>query len=1068
VEGPTQASAPQQPRHGRPRLFSIAPGDPFLPRIAHALLDGRIVDGFSRASGPLAMAAVTILVPTRRAARALRPLIAAAWGEGSALLPDIRPLGEFEDQPFDPPTPDGAEAAGMSEGAPPVGVAQRLLALAPLVERWRRLTPQSLETAAPGGMVLPASKADAIWLARELAALLDESETQEANLAALAALGAQADIADWWRMTAQFLAIIDENWPAFLTAANRINPARHRTMMIDAFRHRLETGPQDRVIIAAGSTGSIPATARLLATIARMPNGAVILPGFDADLPPEARDALAEADDPSCAGHPQYGLSRLLQSLQATADDVCPLGAPPSPLAHRAKLVSLAMLPAAVTDIWAASPLAAKDQRAALDAVTLVEAANERDEALAIAAVLRQAAAVPGKTAALVTPDRALARRVSAELARFAITADDSGGTPLTTRWPGSFLMRAADCLFTPGDGLALLSLLKHPLFRLGMPRGHARAIAEQFELFVLRGRNGRPALGRLSDELRKAQRHHAEHPHPSTVLKRLPAQAVSALDAFATALDAAISSEAALRDDASVAPLAHWLRSLVAVAENLASDGSGGFGGLYAGEDGRKLATALRDLIAAGDTFELAARDVPDVLAALLSGEIVKPQPGGHPRIFIWGQLEARLQHVDLMVLGGLNEGVWPQVAETGPFLSRLMQRECHLEPPERRIGQAAHDFEQFMGAGEVVLSRALHLGDAPSEPSRWLQRMLAVADADEVAAMRARGASLLASSRGLDAPAPDAPEAGFAPRPEPRPPLAMRPRHFSVSEIETLRRDPYAAFARKVLRLEPLEALIADPGPRERGTLYHEILHDAAREPLDFTAPDAEKGLLRIADAAFMRAELPGEISALWWARFAELVPHIVAFEAARSLVLARRQPEEQSARHPVGATGVTLSAKADRIDIGTDGFPRLIDFKSGTTPSKGDIQRLHAPQLPLEIALVANGAFGPGIGGGTQQALIVRLSDKGGFVVDDIGKAGTGTVDINALGDDAWQALQRLLHFFNDPQNGYVSRAFPARNHGRMAREAPYDHLARVFEWSATGGDSDDEGDDAEDAE
>ena len=443
--------------------------------------------------------------------------------------------------------------------------------------------------------------------------------------------------------------------------------------------------------------------------------------------------------------------------------------------------------------------------------VTIVEAANEREEALTIAVALRQAIETPDATAALVTPDRILARRVAAELKRFDIEANDSGGTALTATMPGSFLLRLVEALYGAShhgesDPLAILALIKHPLFCCGNPRAAMRDLAEKFELYVLRGRNGRPKLAALSHELAAAHQDHNKQNHKPRALKLVSANAITKLTEFTAKFDKIAA--AALFEGAR--PLGEILTSLVLVMETCATNHEGSFAKLYDDEAGNSLAKALRALIEAGADFTLSQREVPDVLRALLSGETVKPRPGGHARLFIWGTLEARLQTIDTVILGGLNEGTWPSVPDSGPFLSRLMSQEIALEPPERRIGQSAHDFEQLLGQKNVIISRSLRSEGAPSEPARWLQRIMAVAGEAEINAIKARGQTLLDLTRRIDI----APPQDTVKRPEPSPPLAKRPKEFSVTDIETLRRDPYASYARKILKLCPLEDLIADPG--------------------------------------------------------------------------------------------------------------------------------------------------------------------------------------------------------------------------------------------------------------
>ena len=483
---------------GSRRVFSIPPGAPFLPTLADALLAGRLVPGFRFDGDPLALADVTIYVPTRRAARALRGAFVDSLGGRSAILPVIRPLGEFDEDEaaFE------AEASAAIDLAPPIGAIERLLLLAPLVRAWKRNLPAHVAAMFDEEIVVPASAADAIWLARDLARLMDEIETEDSDWTRLADL-VTGNLAGWWQVTLSFLGIVTDAWPNFLVERDHSNPAAHRNALIRLEAARLKRNPPVGPVIAAGSTGSIPATAELLAVVASLPNGAVVLPGLDRMLDEPSFAAIAAPGArPALLGHPQYGLAKLIGKIGVLRADVEEVVAAETPLAIRAALVGEALRPAETTELWAETRarFATADIPEAFAEVTLVEAASERDEAVAIAVALKTAVEEPGQRAALVTGDRALARRVSVELQRFGVVADDSGGTPLANSPAASLLRLALEAVFRPGDPVGLLSLLKHPLLGLGLERANVRNAAGLVELVALRGGTGRPDIVSLPD----------------------------------------------------------------------------------------------------------------------------------------------------------------------------------------------------------------------------------------------------------------------------------------------------------------------------------------------------------------------------------------------------------------------------------------------------------------------------------------------------------------------------------------------------------------------------------------
>ncbi|RWO23973.1 double-strand break repair protein AddB [Mesorhizobium sp.] len=1037
---------------GSRRVFSIPPGAPFLPTLAEALLSGRLVSGFRFDGDPLALADATIYVPTRRAARALRCVFVDCLGGRSAILPVVRPLGEFDEDEaaFE------ADASAAIDLAPPIAAIERLLLLAPLVRAWKRRLPAHVAALFDEEIVVPASAADAIWLARDLARLMDEIETEGTDWTRLADL-VTGNLAGWWQVTLDFLSIVTENWPNLLEERNRSNPAAHRNALIRLEAARLKRNPPTGPVIAAGSTGSIPATAELLAVIAGLPSGAVVLPGLDLMLDEPSFQAIAvPGARPALLGHPQYGLAKLIGKIGVLRGDVEEIAVAERPLALRAALVGEALRPAETTELWVETRarFTSGDITEAFAEVTLLEAAGERDEAVAIAVALKRAVEQPGQRAALVTGDRALARRVSVELLRFGVVADDSGGTPLINTPAAGLLRLALQAAFRPGDPVAVLSLLKHPLLGLGLERTSVRHAAEIVELVALRGGTGRPDVASLP-ELFDARLTGLGSPRPPFWFSRLTVRNIEGARELLVRLAAALAPLTAFRSHAE-ADLAELTRASVVALESLGRTADGSLSEFYADDAGEKLAELLRGLVAASASFSFAADEWPDVMEALIAPETVKPAQGTDRNIAIWGALEARLQNVDTLVIGGLNEGVWPRKPESDRFMSRLMKTGIDLEPPERRIGLAAHDFQMAMGAKQVVLARSARSGDAPAVPSRWLQRLLTFIGKDHAAVLRRRGDEFVSWARALDA----GERRDFAPRPQPKPPLDVRPQHFSVTEIETLRRDPYAIYARRILRLMPLDPVIRDPGAAERGTLFHAILHLFSRTVADPLVPEALDGLIAAGRECFAEAALPPDVEAVWWPRFEKLAAGIIEWERGRAFAVTMRHAEEHAEKTGVGQSGVTLSGYADRVDLLAGGMADILDYKTGSSPSKAQAHTLLSPQLALEGALLRRGAF-KGLGAREpSQLAFIRLKPNGEVFEESILEYNRKPRTAADLAEEAWARLEKLLIHYANPATGYLSRALPFRE---GETDGDYDHLARVLEWSA-GGDADDEGGEA----
>ena len=1059
---------------GPNRLFSIPPGVPFLRTLATSLCEGRLVESFRfDPADPLALADVTVFVPTRRAARALRSEFVERLGGRSTILPVIRPLGEIDDDAgfFEPAVPAALDLD------PPIGSVSRLMELARLVLAWKAALPAAVSAVhADNPLIAPASPADAVWLARGLADLIEVMETEECPWASLEKLDA-ADHAAWWQLTLEFLRIATDYWPKRLGELRRSSPAAHRNAILRAEARRMSANPPEGPVIVAGSTGSLPATADLIAAVMGLDAGAVVLPGLDHMMADEhwplvlaapAGDRIVARDDPATRTHPQYGLCRLLETLGLGREDAVELAAPPGALAERARLVSLALLPAQATPAWARQG-ETSEMDAALAEVGLIEAANEREEAQAVAVAMRLALddGTDESQVALVTPDRGLARRVAIELRRFGIEADDSAGTPLASTPQGGLLRLAAETALLPGDPVALLALLKHPLARFGLAVGPARRAARILELVALHSGTGEVDAATLSALLDDRLAGSREDRHLPVWRRRIDEREIKLARDLATRVEQAVKPLADRRvhrfggtggsGSAAEPAISEWALATAEVMEAVAVDEEGRLDGLWGGEAGEKLAELLNGVIDAEADLTLRAAEWPAMLPALLAGETVKPRGGANPRVFIWGALEARLQHVDTMVLAGLNEQTWPGQTSNDAFLSRSMKTAIGLEPPERRIGQAAHDFQMALGAPRVVLSRAARSGTEPTVASRWLQRLLAVVGDGAAEAMRQRGRAFIDWAETLDQDVP----VPFASRPEPRPPRDRQPSNYSFSEVGRLRRDPYAIYARRILRLEPVAEMVRDPSVAERGTLYHAILEEFGRSGLAPVDPRALAHLMEIADRRFDAERLPPHVAATWRPRFDRVAELLLGWERGRPEARARHV--EARARAVVSPAGFSLTGLADRIDIMADGRAEIIDFKTGSSPSAKQARVLLDPQLALEAAVLRLGGFQGVPATEPAQLLYVRLKPEDALRVDRVDNKKPDKPESRSADELADEALKQFVGFVSmlaEGRRGFVSRLMPA-----SARDfgGEYDHLARVAEWSSAESEGEEDGND-----
>jgi ATP-dependent helicase/nuclease subunit B len=975
----------------RPALFTIPAGTSFVDALARGLLERHGGD-------PLALGRVRVLLPTRRAARTLREAFLRLSGGEALILPSMQPLGDVDEGELGiaGSAGDGATALDLPPAIPPL---ERTLLLSRLVLAWRRARGETAD-----------DPAQAFRLAVELAGFIDQVHTEGCDLSALHGLVPE-EFASHWQITIEFLRIVAERWPEILAERGYLDPAARRDRLLRLLARRWSDRPPPFPVVAAGSTGSIPATAGLIGVVARLPQGAVVLPGFDTALDPTSWDALD-------ASHPQYGMKQLLARIAVDRAEVEPWAGTEQPRPERVRLLHEAMRPASTTAAWQ-EVREGIDAGAALDGLWRIDAPTQQDEAGAVAAILRETLESPSRTAALITPDRDLARRVAAALRRWGVEIDDSAGTPLALTPVATFLRLTADMALSEAAPVPLLAALKHPLAAGGEAPGRFRAAVRRLERAVLRG--PRPALG--LDGVAAALA--ALDPPEPTLTEWWRGVAVRA---------APFMEAVAARD----ADLAATVRAHVAFAEALAAtDHAPGAERLWVEAAGEAAAAFLDEFVHTAGDLPLDGRHYPALLEAAMADRVVRPAFGRHPRVAILGPLEARLHHADVTVLGGLNEGTWPPDAGTDPWMSRPMKQRFGLPAPERRIGLSAHDFVQGASAPLVYLTRADKVGGTPTLPSRWLLRLDALVGED-----RWPRPPHLAWHLALDAP--DGPPAPLPP-PEPTPPVAVRPRALSVTRVEAWLRDPYGLYAERILRLRPLDPLDADPCAADRGTIIHEALYRYLMEN-PVPPPDAYERLRRHGLEVFRPLLARPLVRAFWWPRFERIARWFVERQTERQaegivpVLLERRG--ELTLRGFDGGDFV-LSAKADRIDRRADGF-EIIDYKTGGAPKAEQLLAGYAAQMPLQALMLRGGAFEGAAGPAADLAWWTLKGEANEIRLASAVLAGAASLD--ELVEEAEAGLRRLIAAFDRPETPYVSHPNPLE-----AGFGEYDHLARVKEWA-----------------
>nr|WP_281496138.1 double-strand break repair protein AddB [Marivita sp. S6314] len=941
-----------------------------------------------REAPPEAMARVELVLNTRRMQRRVEAVFDTL---GAGFLPRIRLITDLADP---------IETALLPK---PVPALRRQLELAELVSRLIDADPSL------------APRAAIYDLAQSLGALLDEMQAEGVTPADIADLDV-TDQSGHWERAQRFLGIITQY---FDPNSDTPDAATINRRVLANKLMRWADAPPDHPVIIAGSTGSRGSAFQLMCAAATLPHGAVILPGFDFDTPVSVwsvlRDNARNTDAMQGEDHPQFRFARLMDHLGVAADQVQGWTDAPAPNPARNALVSLSLRPAPVTDQWLMDGPALPPLSEAISSLTLLEAPSPRNEARAIALRLRQAAE-DGTTAALITPDRMLTRRVSALLDRWNILPDDSAGTPAQLTAPGRLLRHIAQLRVKGPTADALLTLLKHPLCHSGADRGQHLLWTSELELFIRK----------------------TGVPYPD--LKQLQAwkKADKAADWLAW-MDACLLQPAIT----ATRPLGDHITDHIAQAEQICagstSDDASELWAKEAGKVARKVFDALIENAGFGGI--LSARDYADLIDGVLRAEEVRDRDAPHPHILIWGTIEARVMGADLVILGGLNEHSWPDAPPADPWLNRRMRQQAGLLLPERRIGLSAHDFQQAIGAKEVWLTRAERSEDAETVPSRWLNRLTNLMQGlpqtggpEALKEIRARGNHWLRLGQALETPILSQP----AVRPSPVPPLIARPTELSVTNIEKLIRDPYAIYASKVLRLRPLHPIQHAPNPMHRGTILHKVFEDFVSDTAENVDLVTENRLIQTA-TDILEANVPWPADRIQWrVRIEKIARWFVENERARR-VLARPVLFEKTGAITLAKPPFKITAKADRIDLNDRAEAFVYDYKTGTAPTR-DQQMVFDVQLLVTAALICEGGFTQLSPRSVADARYISLGGEGKEVPAPLDECPP---------DRTLAMLNTLIEAYRDPDTGYTAR-------NKMHKDvfgSDYDQLSRYGEWDAS---------------
>jgi ATP-dependent helicase/nuclease subunit B len=978
----------------RPSLFTLPFGQDICGTTVDAIFD-RVGDD------PLALSEALVLLPNNRAIKSMTEAFVRRAQPG-LLLPRLVAIGDLALDEALGPLLDPMDNAQSID--PVIEPMQRLMLLAKLITKHR---------AASGDPVNPN---EALRLARYLGEVIDELEIEKIRFGRFDEIKPEEDMAGHWQSSyGQLLAMLPE-YHAELERLERLGPAARRNHLLDRLSKQLQDTPPQGLVVASGISTAAPAIAHLLKRIALLPNAMVVMPSIDLEMSGAEWDELGPHDRlegevkarAAHENHPQFHLKLLLNRMGFGREEVQRIGDKLGPSVQA--IADIFCLPTATAE-WRELPRIRKQ----LPHVRFMLSEDSSEEARAIAILLRASLEQPEQRAALVTPDREIAVRVAAQLRRWGISVDDSAGTPILQTPEGMLIMALADGLANKFSPVSLLAIAKHPLVHKDDERLEWLEQVRQLDL-VLRGPNsgiGFDAVAnRIADYLSDKRNTDSGVETALLVFWQSFAEILKAFDA------------------ASKGSFADVTGALQNLASVLTKDG------IWKGATGRQLAIFFEEL-AACDTSAIGKVEraaVPAIFTELLSGQVVRPPYGGHPRVAIYGLLEARLQQVDLLICAGLNEGSWPQLPQPDPWLAPRIRRNLHLAAPERNIGLSAHDLATALGAREVVLSRAKRDRSGPSVASRFLLRIQAYLG-DGLASE----SDAIEFARLLEKPA----ELRKVLKPAIMPNAEQRKVGLSVTDFDKLMADPYAFYASKILRLKTLEAVDAEPGYAWRGTIIHDILHLWATE--DKCDPD--KLELR-AEALLSNPAVHPSLRAMWQPRIADSL-RWVATQTQEMLDEGRKLIVAEAEGH-VELNGIKIKGRADRIDRLADGSLAVVDYKTGQAPSNKAVKAGFALQLGLIALMAQEGHIKDAAGTASlfeYWSLTKRSKDAGfGQIKSATGPKGS---DKKIAADEfvafaKAKALEAIQNWITGDE------AFTAKLHPEFAPFADYDQLMRLQEW------------------
>lgn len=777
------------------------------------------------------------------------------------------------------------------------------------------------------------------------------------------------DYATHWQQSLVFLNIVGDAWPAIEQAYGQISAAAHEVQLLTALRDAWQAAPPNYPVFAVGSTASQPATAALLSTIAGMKQGYVILPGLDPRMSETAWSDVHES-------HPYFYLKQLLDANGVHACDVMALGdAPPS-----CSIWLEALCRVEAMGQWREQAI----DPARFAHVKLVGCQHAEEEARVITLLIREGLETPNARIALVTPDESLMARVAVQLGHYGVVPNRLSHGTLADTDTGSVLVALMEAVAAPESTRALIHLLRHRLVQLG----EANAWPAWLDMFerAARGIN-RHSVGQL----------------PSLVPVLRETKAHGELQKLVR--DIADLSRARLLPS-------QWVERLSMLLEKAAP---------LPGSGQEKVMDALEQCAGADLLGKLDQRGFGALMAQALSPNWRGPQFGAHPHVMMLTPVEARLQSFDRVILGNATERLWPGMHGQSPWLNLAQQEELGLPGIAQHSTLMAHDVLMHGSAGEVFLTYPQREGGSPAARSRYVERLLALAEAQQLPGhmMQAPAYAEVALAR-YDAP--------FAPEREPYPKPLERPAMLPASMLDLIVSDPFSIYARSILGLQPLKEMDAEPEPRDFGSIAHKTLQQLAAYWTEHgSAPPASEMESMVEQALRSFSDRPA-VRLFWTRRLMQALVYVNQQEAQRRGAVQSEVPIEQVLRTPHGV--LTLHGRIDRLEGAV-----VVDYKTGKPPTISDMEQGRALQLVAYALLLS------------EQCKPVDGLEYWGLPAGKRSGSQTFFQWTPEVAAEMQSKLNSLLSELMDPQTALLAR--PVSGNERF--ENDYDGISRYDEWA-----------------